>query len=86
MVNVTFDVKNRGVVQIQLKEGRRVIDEESLTVSQDFDSMLIRGLDKLLAKNNIERLLIKNVKIAGKMHPTAISAMVLKTVVSALGV
>ncbi len=86
MVNIVFDIKTEGIVCIQLKRGRLIIAHKSLTISQAFDNMLITALDKLLEDNNIEKLSIKSVEIAGKMNDKTLSAMILKTVKNALRV
>ncbi|GEM_PF-2809913 len=83
-MDIIIDVKTRGTVKIRLKQAGGSLCEESLTISQDFDNMLIRTLDKLLANNRIDRLLIKSVKIAGKMDSAAISAMIVSTIKNAL--
>lgn len=84
MVNIIFDIKIKGIVKIQLRVGKYIVAEQSLTISQGFDNMLIKALDKLLADNNIDKLLLENVKIAGKINTTAISSMILSTTAIAL--
>jgi len=76
-----------GKVNIQLKTGKTgkvVISHEKLTVGQGFDIVLIKALDKLLRKNRMEKLSLKNVKIQGEVRSEAISGMILKTVAEAL--
>lgn len=103
-MKIIFDTKNKNIINIQLKEGGRVIDETDLTISQDLDNMLIRTIDKVLSRNKIERLSVKTAEILGKMEdealqrfqlsatrlrrsrlePSPISAMILKTVRTAV--
>ena len=84
MVKIIFDVTNKGKVKILIKEGRGIIAATDLTVGKDFDNMLIKALDKLLADNKIERLSVKSTEISGKIEPMATSAMILKTVSNTL--
>ena len=85
MVKVIFNTKDHKTLIIVLKRGNEVIGQESLTVSQEFDNMLIKALDKLVSDNKIDRLSIKNVEISGKMEASALSSMVLSAVKGALG-
>lgn len=82
--SVKFKVLNSSTVLVQLQEGRRAIDEDNLTISQGFDSMLISALDKLLHRNRIGRLSLKSVEIRGKVEPGRLSGMILTSVASAL--
>lgn len=96
-----FSLENTNKLIIQLKHKSKLIDKTHLTVSQSFDIILIRTLDKILRKNKIERLSLKSVRgegpaqgrvyveISGKMaseqHVSSVSSMILKTVAMALG-
>ena len=77
-------IKNENELTLQLKEGVRVIDEESLTISQNLDNMLIRAIDNIAVRNTIERISLKTLKIQGKSRPEATSSMIIKAVRSGL--
>lgn len=81
-----FNTQNEGIVRIQIKESLRLIDEEDLTLDQDFDSMLIKVLDRLFSSNKIERLSLKSVKISGKIKSKALWGMILGATKGALEV
>jgi len=61
-----------------------VIDSEGLTINHRFDTLLIVAIDKLLAKNKIDRLLLKSLKIRGETGDGAVSGMIIKTVKTGL--
>lgn len=83
-MKLIFNIKTEGIIRVLLKEGKRVVDETDLTISQDLDNMLIRTIDKLLSRNKIERLSVKTAEILGKLKDQALSAMILKTVRTAV--
>lgn len=83
-MKLIFTIKNQKTLNIRLKEGRAVKDEEDLTISQGFDILLIRVLDNLLSRNKIDRLSIESVEIQGKVEGGSVSGMVLKTIKNAL--
>ncbi|OGN15943.1 MAG: hypothetical protein A3B99_02875 [Candidatus Yanofskybacteria bacterium RIFCSPHIGHO2_02_FULL_44_12b] len=66
-------------MRLQLLKGRRIIDERSLTISQDFDTLLIGAIDNLLERNRIDRLSLNSVGIRGKIDNKAIWGMILRT-------
>ena len=76
--------KNNNIFELQLKAGNKVLGNDYLTPSQDFDTMLIVAIDRLLTKNKIDRLSLKSFKILGKTRPGAVSSMLIKTVKIAL--
>ena len=77
-------IKNDAGVHIGLKRGGKVIDNESLTIGRDLDNMLIIAIDKLLAKNRIDRLSLETLEIQGKMRAEAVSSMIIRTIKSAI--
>ena len=79
-----FNIKNQEILEIQLTKGKLNIDKTHLTISQGFDTMLIRTLDKIFRKNRIDRLSLKSVEIRGEMAPNALSGMILQTVARTL--
>lgn len=83
-MRLLFNVKNRENVEIKLIKNKRLIDKTNLTVGQDFDTVLIRELDKILHKNIIEKLSLKSVQISGEMTVGALSSMILKATTEAL--
>ena len=85
-IKVVFNVKKPDLISIELRKGSELIDSEDLTISQGFDTLLISVLDKLLSRNNIDRLSLKSLEIQGDLREEAVSAMILKTAKSALGV
>ena len=83
-MKLAIQLKKEYTLLIHLKQGRKVIDHQSLTISTNLDTLLITAIDKLLAKNRIERLSLKKAGIKGKFKPGAVSSMIIKTVVMAL--
>ena len=83
-MHILFKVKNHELLEIQLIKGKLTINKTHLTISQDFDIMLITTLDRILSRNKIERLSLKSVEIAGKMPFNAVSGMVIQAVAKAL--
>ena len=83
-MRLLFNVKNQEILEIQLTKGKLNIDKTHLTISQGFDTMLIRTLDKIFRKNRIDRLSLKSVEIRGEMAPNALSGMILQTVARTL--
>jgi len=81
-----FNLKNQKILEIQLVENKHVIDKTHLTISPHFDILLIKALDKILSRNKIIKLSLKNIEIRGKMKPAAVYSMVLQTVYKALRV
>ena len=85
-MRIVLIIKSNNQVALHLKQEERVIDELYLTISQDFDRLLIIAIDKLLTKNRINRLSLKTMNIQGKLRPEAVSSMILQTVGAALEV
>jgi len=81
-----FNLKNKGKIGIQLKQGNKLIDEEYLTISQGLDILLIDTIDNMIIRNRIDRLSLNNVVIRGKIEGHALWGMVLKTAGIALGI
>ena len=79
-----LDIKDRNNIALQLKDSARLIDEESLTISQGLDTLLIRALDNIISRNRIDRLSLNNLGIMGKIDDHAIWGMILETVKIAL--
>lgn len=82
--SISTNSHSPGVIEIKLKKGNRILDELHLTITRNLDNMLITAIDKLLAKNRIDRLSLKTLEIQGEMGPGAVSSMILKTIKSAL--
>lgn len=83
-MQLVFNVENRNSLIIRLKRKPNITNKIHLTVSQDFDILLIRAIDKILCKNKISRLSLKSVEISGKIEPGALSGMVLQSAAKAL--
>lgn len=83
-MKIILTIQDRNSLTIELKQGSKVIDLEHLTISQDFDTMLIRAIDKLLARNRIDRLSLKTFEIPREIKPEVVSNMIIKTVKSGL--
>lgn len=83
-MKLIFSIKTQNRVSIQLLQGKRVVGQQSLTISQGFDNMLITTLDKLLAEFKMDRLRLKSAQILGKVEDKALWGMILKTINQAL--
>jgi len=77
-------IQNQDNLVIQLKNGRNVLSTLNLTINQNLDTLLIRAIDNLIAKNRIDRLSLKALEIRGNMRFGAVSSMVLRTIQSGL--
>ena len=85
MKNIVIKLRVQGsLIKLNLLAGKKSIDHGDLTISQDLDTLLIVTIDKLLAKNRIDRLSLKRLEIQGKMRLGAVSSMIIKTVKSGL--
>lgn len=83
-MNFFFIFQKPNILKIQLRRGRRVIVEEELTVSHDFDNMLITTLDKLLGGINMNSTCVKSAEILGKVNKNAVWGMMLESIAHAL--
>ena len=83
-MKLILTIKNQNSLVIQLRAGKRSIDNEHLTVSQNLDTLLIRAIDNLMTRNRIDRLSLKALEIRGNMRPGAVSSMILGAVKSGL--
>lgn len=79
-MNLVFNIKTTGNITIQLKNGKHLIGKETLTISQDFDNMLITALDRLLRKTKVDKVRLKTAEILGKTKDKALWSMILKTI------
>ncbi len=79
-MNIIFDATTKDHVIIRLKAGTKILAEKRLTISQDFDNMLITALDRILRESKIDRACLKTAEIVGKREDKALWAMILKTV------
>jgi hypothetical protein len=87
MKKISFNIRIDGrTLELSTGEGKAKENSRYLTISQDFDNMLITAIDRLLKANRIDRLSLKGLKMPGKMRPEAVSMMILKAVDSGLGV
>ena len=69
---------------LELTKKGKVLSEENLTISRNLDTMLIIALDRILSRNRIGRLSLKNVKIGGKIRSGTVSSMIIHSVSKAL--
>ena len=76
-------IQDQRKLTLQLKEGRRLVGQEDLTINRNLDTLLITTIDKILVRNNIDRLSLKSMEIRGKMRDTAVSGMILQTIKNA---
>ena len=83
-MKLVLNVKESGALNIELKNGAKIVDRELLTIAPGFDSILIGSIDKLLSRNRIERLSLKKVEIAGEIDEKSVSGMIIRTVAQAL--
>ena len=85
-MKLILTIQNQNELLIQLKEGRRLVADDYLTISQNLDTLLIRAIDNLMVKNRIDRLSLKTMEIRGNMKLGAVSSMILRTIRSGLAV
>lgn len=83
-MNFIFTSEGQSRARLDLKKGRATIDSKSLTISQGFDKLLIVSIDKLAARNKIDRLSIKSLKIQGFLKDGAVSSMILRSISAGL--
>jgi hypothetical protein len=85
-MKLILTIKKNNTANLKLRAGNKVIGHEGLTLSQDFDNMLITSIDRLLKRNTIDRLSLKSLKIQGKIRLGSTSLMVMAAVKSGLEV
>ncbi len=83
-MKLVFNIKNDNSIVIQLKKGKALVDQETLTIGRGLDMLLIKTLDNIIIRNKIDRLSLSNIGIKGKIDGQALWGMVLKTVKTAL--
>jgi len=86
MAKLILTIESNNRLTIELKGGKKVIDYEDLTISQNLDTLLIRSIDKLILRNRIDRLSLKALEIRGYMKLGSVSSMILGTIMSGLGI
>lgn len=85
-MKLILTIKNQDIIKIQLKIGSKTIDQESLTISRNLDTLLISAIDKILSKNKIDRLSLKSLEIPTKLKDGTVSSMIIRTIKSGLEV
>jgi hypothetical protein len=81
MIKLIIQIQDKDSLIFMLKKGAKVLDRESLTVLRGFDNISLGSIDKLLARNKIDKTTLKNIEIAGKIDEKSISGMIIKTMV-----
>ncbi len=84
-MKIFINLKQPNIAVVGVKQGSRYTAKESLTIGQEFDTLLIRVIDKLLEENRMDRLSLKTLEIQGNLKPGTVSSMILNTLISALG-
>lgn len=69
---------------LKLLKAGKTIDKTYLTLSQDFDKLLIISLDKLLHRNRIEKLSLNQVSILGGFNKQAAVGRIVEALKKAL--
>jgi hypothetical protein len=59
--------KDIGEMEIQLRNGRRLIATLDFSFRGNLDDLLISSVDKILKENRIEALSLKTMRIGGKV-------------------
>jgi len=85
MLNLVI-IQNQNNLTINLKQGKKTIDHESLTIARNLDTLLIIALDNILSRNTIDKLLLRVLRIQGKVREKTVSGMIIKTVKAGLRV
>ena len=80
MAKIILEKNSKDELLVGLKMGQKLVDQKSLTIGQDFDTLLITTIDKLVTENRIDRLSLKSLDISSKTGPGTVSSMVIKTV------
>ena len=85
-MKLIVSIYNPNKIVLKLKKGNNIIDHESLTKSQDFDTLLITAIDNLMTRNRIDRLSLKSLEIPkiNELEVASSLAMVLATVKAGL--
>ena len=83
-MKVILTIKKENNLVIELKQGRKFVARENLTIDRNLDTLLITAIDKILSRNRIDRLSLRTLEIPGKLKDEAVSAMILKTIKTAL--
>lgn len=83
--NLKLEIKDSDLT-VFLKNGPKILDQASLTISRNLDTLLIALIDKILVKNKIGRLSIKAFKLVGKRDKKAVSGIISKTIETGLNI
>lgn len=83
-MRLLFNTKNQEFVEVKLFKNKHLLGKANLTITHDFDILLIKSIDKLLHKYKMDKLSLKSVETSGEMRSGAMSGMILKTVAKAL--
>lgn len=85
-MKLILTIKTPDQLTVGLKRGNKVIDQESLTISQGFDNMLIVAIDKILSRNRMVKLSLRTLVLPAKLKDGAVSTMILGTTKAGLEV
>jgi len=73
-------LKEQNSLEIHLEGKGGKAGAESLTISQEFDKLLISSIDKIWIRNTMDRLSLKALKIEGKINKKAVFGIILGAV------
>ena len=72
------------IITFELKEGRNTISSLKIMPDIHLDSMLILSVDKFLKENRMDKSLLNNVKVKGRVNLSSSSHKIVMAFVNAL--
>jgi len=76
--------EKRGEVELELREGKKLIDTLTFGFEANLDSVLISAVDKILKRNRIDTSSLKTVKVGGNVEKGSSAYKITQTFIEAI--
>ena len=76
--------KNRGEVELKLKENGKLIDTLTFDFEANLDLVLISAVDKILKRNKIDTSSLKTVSVSGNIEKGSSAYKIAQTFIEAV--
>jgi len=76
--------EKRGEVELELQEGKELIDALDFSFHANLDDLLITSVDKIFKRNRIETLSLKTIKVAGNVDKNSSAYKIAQTFIEAV--
>ncbi len=81
LINFT---KKRGEGELELRDGKRLIDTLTFEFESNLDMVLIAAVDKILKRNRIDTSSLKTVRVSGKVEKGSSAYKIAQTFMEAI--